>query len=55
MIEFPKTVHKAGGKTLTVNDKAGEKEALAQGWHVDPPDQQPAIDESAKSKSAKEK
>lgn len=41
MIEYPWALHKAGGLTKTVQTADEKKAALADGWQVDPPDQQP--------------
>lgn len=38
---YPWTLHKAGGLTKTVKDADEKAAAEADGWAVDPPDQQP--------------
>jgi len=34
--EFPRTLHKADGLTLTVHDEQAKESALAEGWSLHP-------------------
>ncbi len=52
--EFPRTLHKAEGATLTVHDEDEKKAALKKGWKLTPDDIDPALPQDEHKRKHKE-